>query len=365
MANTYSDATGVLLFNGSAKITPVIRTLFAPFKLEEEPETSGTEHYVAVLSEDNGYDWDRYVDELVEGAERHLGLTIEAELPPIAVVRAIGKHFQADVEDLIGSIHFDNFVLLSELVALALRFQDGHNLVGLSLEGCWHCDRPRLWEFGGWSTFASARYILALSTVDISAFARAMDTHTAEGAVPAARSLSVYVKELIDGIVDRRLRTEVVPALIALLGEPPAKDEGATPVSEPSWMRTVYVEAYATDEGSGPGYARLKITPAFIATLKSLRALCAERSLTEVRITDAPDTWGPGSSAEPLRLQAPELVVTPRMFWFTGRPKGMPFEIETRGYDIERFIYEVSGAGAPVYLGVNPEDVEDDEPSAS
>lgn len=365
MANTYSDATGVLLFNGTAKITPVIRMLFAPFKLEEEPETSGTEHYVAVLSEDNSYDWDRYVDELVEGAERHLGLTFESELAPLAVVRAIGAHFQADIEDLIGSMDFDNFVLLSDLVALALRLQDGHNLVGLSLEGCWHCDRPRLWEFGGWSTFASARYILALSTADISAFARAMDTHTAEGVAPTAKSLSVFVKELIDGIVDRRLHTEVVPALIALLGEPPARDERTTPVDEASWERTVYLEAHATDEGSGPGYARLNVTPAFIATLKSLRALCAERSLTEVRIADAPNAWGPGTSAEPLQLQAPELVVTPRMFWFTDHPKGMPFEIETRGYDIERFIYEVSGPGTPVYLGVNPEDVEDDQPSAS
>lgn len=364
MSNTYSDATGVLLFSGPSKITPVIRMLFAPFKLDEEPELPGTEHYVAVLAEDNNYDWDRYVDELAEAAEQQLGLIIEEALAPVALLRTIAVHFQVEIEDLLGSMEFDNFVLLSDLVALALRFQDGHNLIGLSLEGCWHCDKPRLWEFGGWSTYASARYILALSTPEVSAFARTMDAHILEGAAPVARSLSKFVKELIDGIVDQRLRAKVVPELIALLGEPAAQDDAA-PIDEPSWTRLVYVEAYATDEGSGPGYARLVVTPGFIARLKSLRALCAERELTEVRVTDAPSAWGPGTSEEDLRLQAPELVVTPRMFWFTDHPKGMPLEIETRSYDIERFIYEVSGAGQPVYLGVSPEDVEDDPPQAS
>lgn len=364
MANTYSDATGVLLFNGPARITPVIRMLFSPFKLDDR-EGDDHERYVAVLSEDNNYDWDSYIDDLMDTAERDFGLTFEEGIPVADVIKAIGTHFSADVNALVKSIDFDNSVLLSDLVALALLLKDGHNLIGLSLEGCWHCDRPLLWEFGGWSTYASARYILALSTADISAFARTMDTHTAEGAALAAKSLSVFVKELIDGIVDERLRTEVVPTLIARLGEAPTGDEGAEPAPEASWTRTAYVEAYATDEGSGPGHARLDVTPAFIATLTSLRALCAERNLTEVRIAQAPDAWGPGTSAEPLRLQTPELVVTPRMFWFTDHPKGMPFEIETRSYDIERFIYEVSGAGTPVYLGVNPEDVEDDQPSAS
>lgn len=365
MANNYYDATGVLMFDGPAKITPVIRMLFAHFKLEVEPFPSDSERYVAVLSEDNDCDWDRYVDDLIEVAEAEYAINFEGRDSPVEVVKAIANHFNADLDAWLSDIDFDNSVLLSDLVALALLLRDGHNLLGLNLEGCWHCSKPRLWEFGGWSTFASARYILALSTPDISEFARTMDAGAAEGTAPVAKSLSRFVKVLIDGILDPRLRAEVIPTLIALLGEPPAADEAAAPIDEPVWTRTVYVEAYATDEGSGPGYAQLDVTPRFIAKLKTLRALCAERELTEVRVTDAPNAWGPGTSEEDLRLQAPELVVTPRMFWFTDHPKGMPFEIETRGYDIERFIYDVSGDGAPVYLGVNPEDIEDDKPSVT
>lgn len=364
MANTYSDATGVLLFNGPAKITPVIRMLFTAFKLDDS-DGEDHERYVAVLSEDNNYDWDSYIDDVMDAAERDCGITFEEGIQAAGLIKVIGAHFNAVVDALVESIDFDNSVLLSDLVALALLLKDGHNLIGLSLEGCWHCDRPLLWEFGGWTTYASARYILALSTADISAFARTMDTHTAEGAAPAAKSLSVFVKELIDGIVDERLRADIVPALIARLGETPTKDEDAEPAGEVSWTRTVYVEAYATDEGSGPGYARLEVTHGFIETLKSLRALCNERELTEVRIAHAPDAWGPGTSDEPLRLLSPELVVTPRMFWFVDIPKGLQIRIETRCLDIERFIYEVSGAGAPVYLGVSPQDVEDEKRSAS
>lgn len=364
MANTYSDATGVLLFNGPAKISPVIRMLFSPFKLDDS-DSDDHERYVAVLSEDNNYDWDTYIDEVMDAAERDFDITFEEGIPAVDVVKAIGAHFNADLGSVIASIDFDNSVLLSDLVALALLLKDGHNLVGLSLEGCWHCDRPMLWDFGGWSTYASARYILALSTADISAFARAMDANIAEGVASAAKSLGVFVKELIDGIVDERLRAEIVPALIARLSEAPARDEGAEQSSEVSWTRTVYVDAYGTDEGSGPGYARLEVTPGFIETLKALRALCNERNLTEVRVTDAPDAWGPGTSDEPLRLLSPELVVTPRMFWFVDIPKGLQIRIETRCLDIERFIYEVSGAGEPVYLGVSPQDVKDEKPSAS
>ncbi|MDE0855308.1 MAG: hypothetical protein OSA97_12885, partial [Nevskia sp.] len=340
MANTYADATGVLIFNGPSRITPVIRMLFSPFKLDEEPESSGSEHYVAVLSEECNPDWDHYIDDVIDAAERDFGLAFEEGIEFAYVLRAIGAHFNADLDSLIASIDFDNSVLLSDLVALALLLKDGHNLVGLSLEGCWHCDKPRLWEFGGWSTYASSRYILALSTADISVFARAMDAHTAEGVDATAKSLHAFVQALIDGIVDERLQKQVVPRLADLLSQKPlARGKPETSDEPTAWQRTVYVEAYATDDGAGPGYARLEVTPGFIETLKSLRTLCSERNLTEVRIADAPDAWGSGTSEEPLRLLSPELVVTPRMFWFVDIPKGLEVRIETRGLDIERFIY--------------------------
>lgn len=364
MANTYSDATGVLIFDGPARITPVIRMLFASFKLDEQPEDSGTEHYVAVLSEDNNYDWDRFVDEVMDTAEREFGIDFEGRTAPAEVVRTIAAHFDADIADLLPSIDFDNSVLLSDVVALALMLPDGHNLAGIHLEGCWHCDRPRLWEFGGWATFASSRYFLSLATSDVSAFARSMDASTAKSIAATAKELGSFVQKLIDGIIDPGQRAMVARQLISDLKEGLSPKTAAAAAiapsagpSPPAWTRTVYLGAYATDDGAGPGYARLEVTPGFIHTLQALRALCKEVGLTEARISDAPEQWGPGTSDEELRLTAPELVVTPSLFWYEDVPKHMPFHIETACEDIDRFVEAVCGPGEPLYIGIDPQDV--------
>lgn len=362
MANTYSDATGVLLFGGPAKITPVIRMLFAPFKLDDS-EGDDPERYVAVLSEDNSYDWDRYIDEIIEAAESSFGIEFSEEHTPAESVQTIASHFGADVSELLPSIEFDNYVLLSDVVALALLFDDGHNLVGVNLEGCWHCDKPRLWEFGGWATYASSRYFLSLATSEVSSFARAMDASAVESAAATAKELRKFTRKFVEGIIDPGQRALVARLLVEQLKrdfDVEAADLAAIQAPAepaPAWTRTVYLEAYATDQGSGPGYATLEVTPDFIHKVQALRALSREVGLTQVRVTDAPHLWGPGTSEEDLRLTAPELVVTPTMFWFEDVPKHMPFHIETACQDIDRFVEIVSGPGEPLYLGIDPADV--------
>ena len=145
--------------------------------------------------------------------------------------------------------------------------------------------------------------------------------------------------------------------------KPAGAADGAGAV--PTWTRTVYFGAYATNEFEGPLYARLDVTPDFILTLRRLRALCSEQRLAQARINDAPDEWGPGTIEEEMRLEAPELVVTPHMFWFTDTPRHMPFHIETACEAIDRFVETVSGPGEPIYLGVEPEDVAEQNTSGS
>lgn len=136
----------------------------------------------------------------------------------------------------------------------------------------------------------------------------------------------------------------------------PSNTEGS---EGPTWTRTVYFGAYATDDNEGPLYARLEVTPDFLRTLERLRAMCSEHGLSEARINDAPGEWGPGAIEEEMRLTSPELVVTSHMFWFTDVPKHMPFHIETACEDIDRFIEAVSGPGEPIYLGVDKDDIEE------
>jgi len=235
MANTYTDATGVLIFDGPAVISPVIRMLFTPFKLDETPEDSGNEHYVAVLSEDNTYDWDAYVEEIKDVAEREFGIDLNGCDAPADALKALAAHFNAQVEALLPSIDFDRHILLSDLVALALLFQDGHNLIGLDIEGCWHCDRPRLWEFGGWSTFASSRYFLSLSTSDISVFARAMDA-AADSPAATAKVLGEFMQKLVDGVRDpgqhAQIKRLLARGLKAEPGEPGYLDIDPADVEE-------------------------------------------------------------------------------------------------------------------------------------
>ena len=59
--------------------------------------------------------------------------------------------------------------------------------------------------------------------------------------------------------------------------------------------RTVFIEAYTcSDYGDGPQYARLLVDQAFCEKLLRLQKLCVENCLTELRICDSPDRWGPG-----------------------------------------------------------------------
>lgn len=371
MANTYSDATGVLLFNGPAKVTPVIRMLFSPFKLDDS-EGDDHERYVAVLSEDNNYDWDSYIDAVIEAAENSFGIEFSEQPTPAEAMQIIATHFTADVADLLPSIDFDNYVLLSDVVALALLFDDGHNLVGINIEGCWRCSKPRLWEFGGWATYASSRYFLSLATSEVSNFARTVDAAAAQSAAATARELRRFTQSLVDGIVDPVQRALVARLLIEELKRGPDAEhadltaiQASADLGPHAWARTVYLQAYATDEGSGPEYARLEVTPGFIQKVQALRALCKEVGLTEVRVTGAPQQWGPGTSEEDLRLTAPELVVTPTMFWFEDAPKHMPFHIETACEDIDRFVEAVSGPGEPLYIGIDPDDVSEQNASES
>uniref|UniRef100_UPI0028A10DA9 hypothetical protein n=1 Tax=Staphylococcus saprophyticus TaxID=29385 RepID=UPI0028A10DA9 len=72
-----------------------------------------------------------------------------------------------------------------------------------------------------------------------------------------------------------------------------------------------------------------------------------------------------GAIDEEMRLTAPELVVTAHMFWYTDVPKHMPFHIETACEAIDRFTEAVSGPGDPIYLGVDKDDIAEQNASDS
>ena len=140
MSNNYYDATGVLVLD---RITPVITALFGGFNLDETYPGDG-ETYIARTSEGSDPQWDDIRDNLVELAYQ-LGRPFpEDEEPSIqSYLRLLAKHFSAESDPQLDHL------------LRAHRFEDGHGLRAIRFEGCWHSDRPRLFEFGGNGMFIS------------------------------------------------------------------------------------------------------------------------------------------------------------------------------------------------------------------
>ncbi|WP_238897536.1 hypothetical protein [Achromobacter xylosoxidans] len=156
MANNYYDATGVLILD---RVTPVITALFGGFKLDANYPGNG-QAYIARIAEDSNPSWEGVLDGLtVLAAQLDLpapGMEDDDdddELSIQAVLGLLAAHFGADrneeLANLIEHHGFEDDAELEALFLIASCFNDGHNLVAVQFEGCWHCSKPRLFEFGG------------------------------------------------------------------------------------------------------------------------------------------------------------------------------------------------------------------------
>lgn len=158
MANNHYEATGVLVLE---RVTPVIRALFGGFQLDADYPGNG-EAYIALVA-DAPPSWDDLREELVELA-KPLGFTPSVEvIPPVGeVLQVLAQHFGADgnaaLMSLIGRDRFEDDADLHVLFLLATCFDDGHHLREIRFEGCWHCDKPRLFEFGGAGHYLSREF---------------------------------------------------------------------------------------------------------------------------------------------------------------------------------------------------------------
>lgn len=217
MSNSYNDATGVLLFDGPAKVTDVISMLFKPFNLAPAPDEGDAAAYIAILSEETSQSWDGYADEIVEIGRAQLGINFGDALTPEEIVACLGRKFGRDLAPYIASVDFDCDVTIGDVVSLAKQCNDGHNLIGFSIEGCWHADRAGLWEFGGYMSFEATHYAFSLSTSDLKNHAVGMNAQLASGTDAPAQALHSLLTRLLSGIKDAKSRRDVVSQLAASL----------------------------------------------------------------------------------------------------------------------------------------------------
>jgi len=134
-------------------------------------------------------------------------------------------------------------------------------------------------------------------------------------------------------------------------------------MSQQSSETVVFLEANAVGQGlsgGGPLYAKVLVGSHFKAQLLRLQGLCANNELTEVRISYAPDMWGPEGVEDEMRMESPELVVTKTDFWFTDRGRHSDGLVETRTQSMKELFELLATAHGPIYLGSDPAAVERD-----
>ena len=158
MANNHYEATGVLVLD---RVTPVIRALFGGFQLDADYPGNG-EAYIALVG-NAPPSWDDLREELVELAKPLGFIPSVAATPPVGeVLQVLAQHFGADgnvaLMSLIGRDRFEDAADLHVLFLLATCFDDGHHLREIRFEGCWHCDKPLLFEFWGAGHYLSREF---------------------------------------------------------------------------------------------------------------------------------------------------------------------------------------------------------------
>jgi hypothetical protein len=192
MANTYYDATGELLFDGPAILTPVLCALFDAYGANATT-VRGATCYICSESESNTINWHAVAESIAQRQEV-LGIAFtparaaaddgtgtdgdeddgtgtdgdedddvaENNGEVIGWLTALATRFQCAQKPallaILDQIDRDGNIDLATLFRLACWFNDGHNLKAINFEGCWHCDRMCLYEFGGDSFYVSADF---------------------------------------------------------------------------------------------------------------------------------------------------------------------------------------------------------------
>jgi len=224
MANNYYDATGVLVLD---RVTPVIKALFGAFALDENYPGNG-QAYIAQIAETTDSQWSDVLDGL-EDLAAQLGIPIpddeELSIPPL--LERLAVHFGADqneeLENLIERHPFEDSADLEALFLIATCFDDGHNLSVIQFEGCWHCSKPRLFEFGGNGCYLSREVeVSRTSSQALQLGDQLRKTILVADIEEASALIALEAANLLAGINDEQFRMSLRRRVAERLAEEPA-----------------------------------------------------------------------------------------------------------------------------------------------
>ncbi|MEC4718253.1 hypothetical protein RY831_03775 [Noviherbaspirillum sp. CPCC 100848] len=206
MTSTYRDMTGVLALEC---ITPVIKALFGSYSLDDTyPGIGKGKVFVACIAESSDVTWSSMLDRLRDlAAQRQVTLGEGEEEGVEEYLYALAAHFGAGRDGFLNAV-IENIDLagnadLEVLFDLAIGFDDGHGLKSNATEAAWHCDRPRLGEFGGYGEFCGRHAFVGLSSSDAVILGGALDSALEAGDIDqAAKCILDKVEIFLSGIAD-------------------------------------------------------------------------------------------------------------------------------------------------------------------
>ncbi len=227
MANNYYDATGVLVLD---RVTPVIQALFGAFALDASYPGNGCA-YIAQIAETNHPQWSDVLDGL-EGLADQLGIPMPDDdgLTIEPLLDLLATHFGADQDEelahLIEHHRFEDSADLEALFLIATRLDDGHRLVAIRFEGCWHCSKPRLFEFGGDSCFLSREVrLFGVSTRALELGEQLRKAILAADVEEASAVIALETAGLLAGVNDEPFRMNLRRRVAERLAQTPAISE--------------------------------------------------------------------------------------------------------------------------------------------
>ncbi|MBN3760882.1 hypothetical protein [Burkholderia sp. Ac-20365] len=162
MANTYYDKTGVLIFDGEPKVTPILLALFDTYELNpgevRAADFPSNQHQIREIAEDTDVSWQNVALSISRHASA-IGVSLpdgaeETDMAQWLIVLARKFGVTDGVcRRLAEADQFDGDAPVADLYDLAMQFRDGHNLVSVATEAGWHSDQERLYGFGGHGAF--------------------------------------------------------------------------------------------------------------------------------------------------------------------------------------------------------------------
>ncbi|MBN0002054.1 hypothetical protein JTL74_32920, partial [Pseudomonas aeruginosa] len=87
---------------------------------------------------------------------------------------------------------------------------DGHHLTAIQFEGCWHCSKPRLFEFGGNGCYMSREaQVFRTSSHALQLGDQLRKTIVATDIEEASALIALEAANLLAGITDEQFRLNV------------------------------------------------------------------------------------------------------------------------------------------------------------